>query len=232
MEIIAKPREILGKKVKKLRREGVVPAVVFGQGKESVSLSIDEKELLQAYAEAGESTLVDLAIEGQAPRKVLISEIQYHPLSDRPLHVNFHEVNLKEKITTTIPIKVIGESALVKSGEGIILTLLDEVEVECLPTDLPSEFTIDISHLNEVGQSIAIKDLTVDASKVEISADPEDLILKIDYAQMAEEEEEVDEAEAVGQVEATEEKGEGEEESDTEEEEKGSAEESEDKKKD
>jgi len=213
MEIKAQPRKILGKKVKALRREGQIPAVIFGQGKPSLAITVDEKEFLSAFAEAGEATLVDLQVEGEEPRKVLITEVQDHPLTRHPLHVNFHEVNLSEKVTTMVPIETVGESPIVKTGDGILLQVLDEVEVECLPMDLPPEIKVDISNLTEIDQSITVKDLNLDRGKVAIKASPEELVLKIDYAQMAEEAEtEVSEAEAVAKVEATEEKVEGEEE--------------------
>jgi len=208
MEIKAQPRTVVGKKVKILRQAGGIPAIIFGKTTASTPIVVEEKPFLKAYASAGEATLVDLVVGENKPRKVLISEVQRDPVSEQIIHVNFHEISLTEKITTAVPVRIVGESQLVKSGGAILLTLLDELEVSCFPTDLPPEIPVDISNLNEVGQGVAVKDLKVDRSKVEIKAEPEEWVVKLDYPQMAEEkvEEEVSEAEAVEKVEATAEK--------------------------
>jgi len=207
MELEAEKREILGSKVNRLRRGGQMPAVVFGQGKPSLPVVVAALPFRKLYNDVGESQLIDLKLEGETPRKVLISEVQTDPVTGDFLHANFHEVKLTEKLTATVPIEVKGESPAVKSGAGILLTILDEVEVECLPTDLPAKISVDICGLTEVGQGVAIKDLPVDRSKVAIQQEPDDLVLKIDYPQMEEEAEEaVSEAEAVAGVEATAEK--------------------------
>lgn len=197
MKLTAKKREILGKKVKKLREQGLLPAVVFGKDTESIPIALDQKEFEKVYEEAGESTLIDVEItngDGQRQalqlHKTLISEVDLDPVSDEIIHANLQAVKLTEKITATIPLEIVGESPIIKSGEGMLLTLLDEVEVEALPQDLPSEITIDISGLTAIDQGIAVKDLPVDCTKVEIQQEPEDLVVKIDHAEMEEEKEE------------------------------------------
>lgn len=212
MEINAQARKIVGKQVKALRREGQVPAVIFGLGKASTPIAVNAKEFAKAFAQAGEATLIDLKIAADQPRKVLVTGIQRDPVSREMLHVDFQEVSLTEKITTAVPLKVVGESPLLKTGGAILLNLVDELEVTCFPTDLPPEISVDISGLTGVGQGVAIKDLAIDRSKIEVKEDPETLVVKLDFAQMAEEkEEEVSEEEAVGKVEATAEKPEEEE---------------------
>lgn len=210
MKLAAKKREILGKKVESLRRQGLLPAVVFGKETGSIPITLNHKEFLKVYEEAGESALIDIQIDngrGQAPQlhKVLVTETDIHPVSDEILHVNLHAVSLTEKATATIPIELVGESLIVKSGEGMLLTLLNEVDVEALPQDLPPEIKLDISVLTEVDQSLAVKDLPVDRAKVEIKQDAEDLVVKVEHAEMAEEEEEEEEATVEG-VEVTTEK--------------------------
>lgn len=190
MKLDAKKREIVGKQVKKLRRQGRLPAVVYSKKIGSVPISLDQKAFLKTYKEAGESTLIDLKIEDGKTYKTLVSEIQIDPVSDKILHANLQQIDLKEKLTTAVPIETVGESPAVKSGVGILLTLMDEIEIECLPTDLPSEIKVDISNLKEIGQGIQVKDLPVDRSKVELKADPEELVLKIEHAEMKEEKEE------------------------------------------
>jgi large subunit ribosomal protein L25 len=189
MQLTAKKREITGSKVKKLRRQGRIPAVVYSKKIGSIPISLDQKEFGKIYKEAGESTLIDLKIEDGETYKTLISEIQIDPVSDEIIHTNLHQIDLKEKLTAAVPIELFGESPVVKSGAGILLTLIDEIEVECLPTNLPSEIKVDISELTEVDQGIQVKDLPVDRSKVEIKAEPEELVLKIEHPEMEEEEE-------------------------------------------
>ena len=171
----------------------MLPGVVFGKGVEPIPIALNRKEFEKVYDEAGESTLVDVEIpdgRGQAPQlhKTLISEVDLDPVSDEIIHANLQAVKLTEKITATVPLKIVGESPIVKSGQGMLLTLLDEVDVEALPQDLPSEIEVDISNLTEIDQGIAIKDLPVDHSKVTVEQDPEELVVKIEHAEMAEEE--------------------------------------------
>ena len=207
MELIATKRTELGKKSKRIGKEGKLPAVVFGKGEPSTPLSLNYIQFEKVFREAGESTLIDLIIEGEKGVKVLVSEVTHNPLSGKVNHANLHIVNLKEKITASVPIKVVGESPAVKSGEGLLLTLIDEVSVEALPTDLPHDIKVDISHLEQLDQGLSIKDLPIDFSKVEILGHhPDDLVVKITYAEMKEEVEEVPvtESELVAKVEATE----------------------------
>jgi len=189
MEIFAKKREILGKKVRILRKEKILPAVVFGKGKQSTALTLSLADTAKVLKTAGESVLLDLAVEGEtALRKVLISEVQRNFVTGKASHISFHEVSLKEKITARIPIEFVGESPVVKSGEGILITLIDEIEVECLPTDLPSHFEVDISKLAEVGDFIPVSALNYDRSKITVAMDMEELLIKVDYAEQLEEE--------------------------------------------
>ncbi len=193
-------------KVDRLRQQGLLPAVVFGKETGSIPITLDKTEFLKVYEEAGESSLVDVQIGKQKPIKVLITETDIDPVTDETLHANLHAVTLTEKATATIPIEIVGESPIVKSGEGMLLTLLDEIEVEALPQDLPSEINVDVSNLIEIDQRIAIKDLPVDRSKVEIKQDPEDLVVKVEHAEMEEEEEVKEEVPVEEAVEVTTEK--------------------------
>lgn len=215
MKLTAKKRSITGKKVKALRRKGVLPVILFGGDDPSIPLEIDQTKFEGIYSQAGEATVIDLDLNGKK-HDVLISEVQTDPLGEI-LHADLKRVIAGEKITAMVPILVEGEAALVKNGEGILLTLLDEIEIESFPKDLPSEIKVDISGLTEVGQGIEIKDLPIDHKKIEVlDHELNELILKIGHPQLEEEEEEekeeapVSEEEAVAAVEATEEKPEGE----------------------
>jgi len=110
MELQVEKREILGSKVSRLRREGKLPAVIFGQGKPSIPVVVDLLNFTKVYQEVGESQVIDLRLEGGGSRKVLLTEIQQDPVTDRFLHANFHEVILTEKITATVPIEILGEA--------------------------------------------------------------------------------------------------------------------------
>lgn len=210
MEIYAQKRELTGtKKVQKLREKGLLPAVISGKDFGSVPLTIDKKDFEKVYSEAGESTLVDVKIGDEKPQKALISEVAVDPVSDEIIHANFHTVKLTEKVSADVPLKIVGESPIVKSGEGMLLNVLDELEVEALPQDLPSEIEVDISHLEKIGQGITVGELKIDREKVSLKNDPEDLVVKIDYPEMEEEEEEAAEEVSLEEaVEVTKEKSE------------------------
>ena len=209
MEIIATKREKLGKQNKSLRREREIPAVIYGVGMESTNLTIKSNDFIKLYKEAGETSLVDVKFN-ESNEKVLIKEVQLHPVTLAPIHVSFHKVDLTETIRANIPVEIIGEenSPVVISGEGMVLVLLNEVEVEALPSDLPSNFVVDISHLKEIGQAVTVAELNFDKEKVEVvGAEDDELVVKIDYAEMAEEEEEeVSEEELIEGMEVTGEK--------------------------
>lgn len=206
MELNAKKRKILGKKVKSLRLGGTLPAILFGGDEGTTPLELNAVEFGRVYAEAGESTLLDLDLDGKK-ETILIAEVQRDPLG-KILHADLRKVEAGEKITATVPIEAVGESTPVKAGEGVLLTLLTEVEVECYPQDLPQKIVVDISDLNEVGQGVEIKSLPIDQSKVQIlEHEPDELVVKIDFPQEKEVEEvPVAEEEAVAAVKAVEEK--------------------------
>ncbi len=209
MELSAKKRTVLGKKVKASRREGKLPAVLYGGDKPSVPLFLNKTVFEKIYSQAGESTVINLALSGKK-QDILISDTQVDPLG-KIIHADLRRVIAGEKITATVQIIVEGESTAVKSGEGILLILLDEVEVEAYPKDLPADIKIDISELTEVGQVVEVKDLPIDHEKVEVlEQEPDAPVVKIDYPQEEEEEEkeeaEISEEEAIAAVEAVEEK--------------------------
>lgn len=211
MELKAKKRTVSGKKVKALRREGVLPAVLFGGAEKSVPLELNLGEFRKIYTEAGESTLLDLEFDGKK-EKILIAEVQHDPLG-KFLHADLRRVAAGEKITAAVPVLVEGEAAPVKAGEAVLLTLMGEIEVECFPQDLPREIKLDVSGLTEIGSGISIAQLPIDQTKVAVPGhSPEELVVKLDYPQAEEvEEAPVTEEEAIAAVEATEEKPEGEE---------------------
>lgn len=207
IKLVVEKRNSFGKKVKKLRSTGIVPANLFGKGIKSQALQLDRKIFGKVFRAVGETGLLHLDI-GTESHPVLIHRVQRDPKSDSIIHIDFHEVNLKEKITAKVPVVLLGTSPAEKSGVGLVLQTVNEVEVECLPADIPHEFEVSVDKLGEVGQSIHVKDLVVDKDKVEIKNDPEEVVVSVQTAEMKEEEPEPEVSPQ--EVEATSEKGEAE----------------------
>ena len=151
----------IGKKVKVLRAQGLTPAVLYGHKIKNINLVIPSKVFEKVYAQAGESTLLDLVLDGGTPKKVLIQDIQKDALSGAVIHIDFHEVSMTEKITTEIPLKFVGESKAVKEMAGVLVKNMDDLKVECLPSDLVHEIEVDITPLVDFETSIHVKELNI-----------------------------------------------------------------------
>lgn len=203
----AQKRDLVGSKVKNLRKSGITPAVVFGKSVESLSLAVNAVEFLKVYRQAGETNLIWLKIDGETKeRPTLIKSMSFGPVKNEVLNIDFHQVNLKEKVNAFVPIELIGESELIHSGQAILSQNLNEIEVECLPTDIPEKFEIDTVILKEIGDSIKVSDIKV-SSDVEIKTDLDSIVVSLSEPQK--EEEPLDTAVAETEV-AGEEKKEGE----------------------
>lgn len=178
-KLTVQKRTISGRKVKNLRREGILPANVYGKDIKSISIQLPLKDFLHIYSQVGETGLVTLKIDDKEV-PTLIHNIQIDPVSDQPVHADFLQVNLKEKVTATVPLEFVGEAPAEKEGIGVVVHQLREVEVEALPTDLPESITVDISGLADVDQAIHVKDLSINRDKVEIKEDdPERIIVSV-----------------------------------------------------
>ena len=183
----AKARKEVGRKVKLLRKEGILPANIYGKKIKSESIQITLPDFREVYKKAGETGLIYIEVEGNKEAKpVLVANIQRDPVSDATLHIDFHQVDLKEKIGAKVPVELTGESPAEKQSIGTVVQYLSEVEVEALPTDLPEKFVVDISALIEVDQSLFVKDIKVDKSKVEIKTDIESILVKVEPPQKEE----------------------------------------------
>jgi large subunit ribosomal protein L25 len=167
-------REDFGRKVKRLRKEGLIPANIFGKKIKSHALTVNAKEFDEVFKKAGETQLID--IDGKS---VLISNIQIDPVTGNYLHIDFRQVDLTEKISAKVPVEVEGESPAEKQNLGTVVQQISEIEVEALPTDLPEKIIIDASTLIEVDQAIYVKDLKVD-KKVTILTDLESIVVKVE----------------------------------------------------
>lgn len=153
-------RTLTGRKVKQLRIAGQVPATIYGKKIKSDSLAVSRAEFEAVWRQAGETGLMELSGVGQV-RPVLIHSVQLHPVTREPLHVEFFQVDLKEKVKTRVPVVLTGEAAAVREKVGVLLTVLDEVEVEALPTDLPERLVLNVAGLIGVNQELHVGDIPV-----------------------------------------------------------------------
>lgn len=170
-------RTVLGKKVKKLRKDGFLPANVYGKDIKSTSVQVKKSEFDTVFKEAGETGLVDLKLDGEN-RPVLIHNVQYDYMTHSPLHADFFQVNLKEKVKTMVPLVVIGEPKAVVDKIGLLMQQVSEIEVEALPTDLPENIEINVEHLAQIDEQITVGDLKKPAG-VEILTDEGQVVVKI-----------------------------------------------------
>lgn len=207
LKITAKVRKELGKKVKLLRENKSIPAVLYGHGIKNIPLIINYNTFEKVYREVGESSLIDLVIDKNAPVKVLIQDLQKDPVNDKIFHVDFHQVKMTEKITTEINLKFIGESRAVKELGGVMVKSLDRIKIECLPNDLIHEIVVDVSSLNTFEDIIRVKDL-IKPETITIKEKPEEVVVLVQPPRTEEELKSLEEKpeEKVEEVEKVEEK--------------------------
>ncbi len=194
IELKVTSRQVTGKKVKKSRAKGIIPAVVYGHGVEKPeNIFVDLKEFRKVYEEAGTSALVDLTIDDKKPIKVLLTEPQVHYLTGTPVHVDMRAIKMSEKLETAIPLTFVGEAPAVEELEGNLITNKDEINVRCLPGDLISEIEVDIAVLKTFDDQVKISDLNI-PSTIEVLDDEEEVIATV-AAPISEEELEAELAE-------------------------------------
>jgi len=174
--LVAKKRENTKKSARDVRDIGSVPGVVYGKGVEPFSVSVDASDILRTYRRAGQTSLIDLDVEGKKI-KVLIHEAVLHPVKNTIYHVDFFVVNLKEKTHVLVPFAITGESPAVKNLGGILTTDHDAVNVKCLPSNIPHEISIDISVLNNVHDSIAMKDVELPKGVELLHPEDKDMVI-------------------------------------------------------
>ncbi|MEM7112837.1 MAG: 50S ribosomal protein L25 [Chloroflexota bacterium] len=187
ISIVAEPREVVGKKVKALRREGLVPGVVYGQS-DPVNVQMERKALRRALRIVGTSQLADLEVDGNV-RRVLVREIQQHLTRGDVLHVDFMEVDAKSEITSEAAIVLIGEAKV--DIPGSVIQVSQSVNISCLPDDLVSEIEVDISSIQSTSDLIYLSDVKAPEG-VTLTDDPEMLIARFQTEALETEEEEGD----------------------------------------
>ena len=173
--LAAKKRERAKHSARKARSEGRIPGVVYGKGVDSFPVSVDYSEFLRLFRRAGQSSLVDLDVEGKK-MKVLIQDYDLDPVKDSFIHVDFYVVNLKEETTVHVPLIFEGESPAVKNLGGIFTPVHTELIIRCLPSDIPHDIVVDISVLKHLHDTITLKDLNLD-EKLEVMGMEEDAVI-------------------------------------------------------
>lgn len=161
-----------------IRKQGMIPAVVYGHNIKTEELEVPYPDFEKVFKKAGESTLITLEVEGEKPRNVIIQDVQKHYLNSNFLHVDFYEVSMTEKMKASVPLEFIGVSKAVKENGGVLLQVINEIEVECLPADLPHNVEVDISVLNTFSDAIHISDLKI-SDKVKVLADADEVVAKV-----------------------------------------------------
>jgi large subunit ribosomal protein L25 len=174
-------RKRMGKSgAREIRKEGNIPAVLYGKGTETLSLVINPTELKEALStDAGENTLLEIRVkdeEAEIQKLSLLREVQYDYLTDKPIHLDFQALDMNEKITVAVPVQIEGSAKGVKEG-GILEEILREISVECLPTNIPNSFSVDVTEL-EIGHSIHVNTLEIEEG-VNILHEDEDTIVTV-----------------------------------------------------
>ena len=179
IELEASKREVTGKKVRFIRREGSTPANMYGHGLDSVALQVDTKKLKQTLARAGKTDIISLKVASEsAPVKVLIREVQKNPLTNDLLHVDFYQVKMTEKIKADIPLVFVGDAPALKIKNVSLLHIMDYLHIEALPDHLPHNLPVDISTLQNVDQAIFVKDIPL-SEGITLLSDPEQIVIKV-----------------------------------------------------
>ncbi len=184
------PRTTVGRHVSGLRRQGLVPGIIYGHSVKPLTVEIPGKDFAKMFHRAGRSHLLQLRVEGErVARPVLIKELQINPRTAEPVHVDFFQVNLLEKLTVQVPVVLVGEAPATKFDAGELLHLIHQLEVSCLPDAIPGEIDIDVSGLAEIDDAVRISEVQLPEG-VELAAalDPDEVIAKIAAPRVQEEE--------------------------------------------
>ncbi len=184
------PRTTVGRHVSGLRRQGLVPGIIYGHSVKPLTVEIPGKDFAKMFHRTGRSHLLQLRVEGErVARPVLIKELQINPRTAEPVHVDFFQVNLLEKLTVQVPVVLVGEAPATKFDAGELLHLIHQLEVSCLPDAIPGEIDIDVSGLAEIDDAVRISEVQLPEG-VELAAalDPDEVIAKIAAPRVQEEE--------------------------------------------
>ena len=185
-------RDQVGRKVEQLRADGKIPGVIYGHGIKPTNITLDLAAFKRVYNAAGESTLIDLTIEGSQPVKALIQDVQRDPIKDQFIHVDLHQIRMDEKLHVHVELKFIGEAPAVKELSAILVTPLSSIEVKCLPKDLVHQIEVDLSSLKQFNDAIHIANITIPAG-LEVLNAPDEVVALVQEPRKEEELEKLDE---------------------------------------
>lgn len=189
------PRAVVGKRVAALRRDGLLPANIFGRHLESVAVQLPARTARDLLIAHGTDTLVQLQVEGEgSPRPVVVRSFQRHPVNRQVLHLDFYQVDLTRPIQGAVPLRLTGEAPAVHVYQGILLTGADSIQVEALPADIPESIEVSLESLRRPDSVITVASLTVPAS-VRVLTDPETMIARIGRTRLRAEAEDILEGE-------------------------------------
>lgn len=188
IKLSAKIRKETGKKVSALKENGRIPAVVYGHKVKNILLDIDYKEFQKVLSKAGESSLIELDIEGEKEKRpVLVHELQKNPVTDKFIHIDFFQASLTEEVQVKVPLVFEGESLAVKDLGGTLVKNISELEVKALAQNLPHEIKVSIARLNTFEDHILIKDLVL-PKDVKVLAKPDEIVVSVAQPEKVEEE--------------------------------------------
>jgi large subunit ribosomal protein L25 len=190
IELSVAPREVLGKKVKRLRREGVIPANVYGFALDSVAIQVPQDDLVHLLRTAGRNDIVYLRLDSDEPRPTFIRQVQRNPVSDAIMHVDFYQISLRKKVRMDVGVTLVGTAPAEQTHGGTLLHSLDRISVEGLPMDIPSVIEVDVSGLTEIDQTIHVAELSVPAG-ITVLTDGEQVVAKVAPPQVEKEVEEL-----------------------------------------
>lgn len=203
MELKADKRETTGKATRRLRHAGLLPAVVYGHNASPTSVQLDAHEFERVFSRSGRTQLIDLVVDQGRAHKVLVKEVQRSPRKNTFVHVDFHQVSLREKLQVDVPVVVTGQAEPVATGDADVLVVMHSLKVECLPTVIPEAVEVDISSLTEVEAGVRVSELQLPEGVTAV-ADPDELVVKLAARRVSAVEEVEEEAAAEGEGEAAE----------------------------
>lgn len=179
IELSAQSRRTMGKKVRFVRREGVIPANLYSRGADSLPIQLDGAEIQKILSQHGTGGVIALKLTGEKhPRNVVVREVQRDALTDGLIHVDFQQVSLTEEIKVQVRIVMTGEAKLPKSSNAVVIQTMNSIMLRGLPKQIPEKIAVDISGLNDAGQSIHVKDLGLDKD-ITLMTDPDDIVVKV-----------------------------------------------------
>jgi large subunit ribosomal protein L25 len=188
LELAVDARSVLGKHTKRLRRAGAVPGVVFGKTTASIPVQVDAKRFETLYHAAGRTTIFQLVVPGHGSKSAIIKSVQRHPLSGRPIHVDFFLPDLTTELQVDVPLVFTGVAPAIEATGGSLFTSLDHVKVSALPANLPHEITVDVSPLVDLEAAIYVRDLGVESDTVHVLNDADEMVARVLPPRVVEEE--------------------------------------------